>query len=312
MASPQQPRRDLPAGSKRVSTPHRLPPLHLLLIGIICLGWGGNFLASAAALTELPALLFTALRLSLVGLLMLPWLKPPPRGMWGTLLAVALCNGALHFGLSFWALRLAGDISSPAIVMQSYVPLTVLLSVVFLGEQIRWKRATAIAVSFAGVLVLGFDPVVLDAPAALILMLISALFLAVGTMMMRRLAGIHPFSLQAWGAVFGIPVLAAASLLLEGDPSAHLAAAGWKGWGGIVYSAVIASVLCHSLFFVLIRQHPVSQITPYLLIAPLIAILLGVLVWGDTLGPRLLLGGAMVLGGVLVIALRNAATSSKR
>lgn len=294
-----------------VSAPQRLPPLHVVLIGIICLGWGGNFLASAAALTELPALLFTALRLSLVGLLMLPWLRRPPRGQWGTLFAVALCNGALHFGLSFWALRMAGDISSPAIVMQTYVPLTVLLSVLFLGERIRWKRASAIAVSFAGVLVLGFDPVVLDAPAALLLMLISALFLAVGTVMMSRLAGLHPFSLQAWGAVLGVPVLAAASLLLEGNPAQHLAATGWKGWGGVVYSALIASVLCHSLFFILIQRHPVSQITPYLLIAPLIAIVLGVLVWGDILGPRLILGGAMVLGGVLVIALRNAATSRR-
>ncbi|MCK7593930.1 DMT family transporter [Pseudomarimonas salicorniae] len=295
-----------------MSTPQRLPPLHVLLIGIICLGWGGNFLASAAALTELPALLFTTLRLALVGLLMLPWLRPPPGGRWGTLAAVALCNGALHFGLSFWALRLAGDISSPAIVMQTYVPLTVLLSVLFLGERIRWKRASAIVVSFAGVLVLGFDPAVLDAPAALVLMLVSALFLAVGTVTMRGLAGMHPFSLQAWGAVIGIPVLAVASLLLEGDPLEHMAAAGWRGWGGIAYSALVASVLCHSLFFVLIQRHPVSQITPFLLIAPLIAIALGVLVWGDTLGPRLILGGSMVLGGVLVIALRNAATSPGR
>jgi O-acetylserine/cysteine efflux transporter len=288
-----------------------LPPLHLLLVGIICLGWGGNFLASAAALTELPALLFTALRLSIVGLLMLPWLRRPPRGLWGTLIGVALCNGALHFGLSFWALRIAGDISSPAIVMQTYVPLTVLLSVLFLGERIRWRRASAIAISFAGVLVLGFDPAVLDAPTALLMMLVSALFLAIGTVLMRGLAGLHPFSLQAWSAVLGIPLLAVASVLIEGDPMAHLAAAGWKGWGGAAYSAIIASVLCHSLFFVLIQRHPVSQITPYLLIAPVIAIVLGVLFWGDTLGPRLLIGGAMVLGGVLVIALRNAATSRK-
>lgn len=290
----------------------RLSPLHLLLVGVICVGWGGNFLTSAAALREIPALLFTALRLALVGLVLLPWLKPPPAGQWTTLLVVALCNGALHFGLSFWALRLAGDISSPAIVMQSYVPMTVLLSVLFLGEKIRWKRASAIAVSFGGVLVLGFDPVVLDAPASVLLMLVSALFLAIGTVSMRGLVGLHPFSLLAWGAVFGVPALLLASLLLEGDPRSHLAAAGWIGWGGVVYSALVASVLCHSLFFLLVQRHPVSLITPYLLLTPLVAVLLGVLVWGDRIGPRLVIGGAMVLGGVLVIALRNAASAKPR
>ena len=52
------------------------------------------------------------------------------------------------------------------------------------------------------------------------------------------------------------------------------------------------------------QRYPVSLITPYLLLAPLVAIAFGVLVWGDRPGPRLIIGGAMVLGGVLGIALR--------
>jgi O-acetylserine/cysteine efflux transporter len=34
------------------------------------------------------------------------------------------------------------------------------------------------------------------------------------------------------------------------------------------------------------------------------AVLLGIVFWGDRPGPALWIGGAMVLGGVLVIALR--------
>ena len=52
------------------------------------------------------------------------------------------------------------------------------------------------------------------------------------------------------------------------------------------------------------QRHPVSQVTPYLLLAPVFAITLGVLVWGDRPGPKLVIGGAMVLGGVLLVALR--------
>ena len=44
--------------------------------------------------------------------------------------------------------------------------------------------------------------------------------------------------------------------------------------------------------------------TPWLLLVPVFAIALGVAFWGDRPGPRVLLGGAMVLGGVLAIALR--------
>ena len=77
-----------------------MPPSHLALTFVICLVWGGNFLFSALALTELPALLFTALRLVVVGVLLLPWLKPPASGHWPRLAAICIANGALHFAFS--------------------------------------------------------------------------------------------------------------------------------------------------------------------------------------------------------------------
>lgn len=278
---------------------------------MICAAWGGNFLMSALALGELPALLYTALRLALVGLLLLPWLRWPRGTSVWRLVAVCLCNGALHFGLSFWALRLAGNLSSPAIVMQTYVPLTVLLGILLLGERVGWRTTLGMLVSFSGVLVLGFDPLVLEAPQALILMLISAGFLALGTVLMRGLSGLHPLSLQAFSAWIGLPILVTAGLLIEGDWLPLVRNASWQAWSGVVYSALAASVLGHSLFFWLVQRHPVSQITPYLLLAPLIAIGLGVGLWGDVLGPRLILGGCMVLGGVLAIGLRAAKRGRK-
>jgi O-acetylserine/cysteine efflux transporter len=55
---------------------------------------------------------------------------------------------------------------------------------------------------------------------------------------------------------------------------------------------------------VLVQRHPVAQVTPWLLLSPVMAVLLGVWVYGDRPGPQLWIGGAMVLGGVLLIALR--------
>jgi len=288
-----------------------MPIRHLALVLLICLAWAGNFLTSAAALQHLPPFLFTALRLGLVGLVLLPWLRWPPAGQWGRLVAVAMCSGALHFGLSFWALQRAGNLASPAIVMQSYVPMTALLAVLFLGEKIGWRTSLGIAVSFAGILVLGFDPLVLAAPESLLLMLLSALLLAIGTVILRRLTGMHPFGQQAWSAVIGIVPLLLISALFEGGQIAALTAAPWVAWGGVVYSALIASALGHGLFYWLVQRYPVSQVTPYLLLTPVFAVALGIAFWGDRPGPRLLLGGAMVLGGVLAIALRARSKSRK-
>jgi O-acetylserine/cysteine efflux transporter len=279
----------------------------LFLVSLICLAWAGNFLTSKLALGEFPPLLFTALRLCLLAALLFPFLKPPAPGQWPRLAAVALCNGVLHFGLSFWALSLSTTLASPAIVMQSYVPMAALLAWWLLGERFGWRTGAAIALSFCGVLVLGFDPAVLRTPAALLLMLVSAAFLAIGTVLMRNLRGLDLFSQQGWTAIIGMGPLLVASWLIEPHPMDAIRGATWVGWVGVAYAAVVASLIGHGLYYRLMQRHPVAHVTPYLLAAPLLATLLGIWFLDDQVGPRLWLGGAMVLGGVLAIALRNLA-----
>jgi O-acetylserine/cysteine efflux transporter len=276
----------------------------LVLVLVICVAWALNFLTSAWALAEIPPLLFTAIRLVILALLLCAFVKPPQAGQWPLLVAVALCNGVFHFGLSFWSLHLAGNLSSPAIVMQSYVPMAALLAWWWLGERFGWRTGVAIAVSFAGVLVLGFDPMVLREPASLLLMLVSAVFLAAGTVLMRRLSGLDVFSQQGWTAIFGVLPLLALSAWLEPGGFAGLRDATWIGWGGAAYSAIGSSLLGHGLYYLLVQKHPIAQVTPWLLLSPVLAVLLGIWFYGDEPGPQLWIGGAMVLGGVLLIALR--------
>jgi O-acetylserine/cysteine efflux transporter len=281
-----------------------MPARDLLLVLVVVLAWAGNFLTSALAMREIPPFLFTALRFALLAL-PLAWLvKRPAPGQWPRLVAVCLCIGVLHFGLSFTALKLAGDLTSPAIVMQSYVPMTTLLAWGLLGERFAWRTGLAIAVSFAGVLVLGFDPIVLDRPMALVLMLISAAFLAVGTVMMKGLRGLDVASQQGWTALFSVLPLLAISAWLEPGALARLPQASWVAWAGALYAAFVSSLLGHGLYYVLVQRHPVARVMPWLLLVPLLAMGLGIAFWGDRPGPRLLVGGAMVLGGVLLIALR--------
>ncbi len=286
-----------------------LPPRDIALVLVIVLAWAINFLTSALALRELPPFLFTALRFALLAVVLLPFLRLPPRGQWPRLLAVCLCVGVLHFGTSFTALKLAGDLSSPAIVMQSYVPMTALLAWWWLGERFGWRTGAAIALSFAGVLVLGFDPMVLDHPVALWTMVVSAGFLAIGTVLMKGLRDVPVISQQGWMALLSLPPLLAISAWHEPGGFDALREASWVAWFGAAYAAFAASLLGHGLYYVLVQRHPVAQVTPWLLLTPVFAIALGIAFWGDRPGPRLWIGGAMVLGGVLAIALRALAKS---
>ena len=117
----------------------------LSLLMLVVLAWAGNFLTSALAMREIPPVLFTALRFALLGLALVWFLKPPPPGQWPRLVAVSLLIGVLHFATSFYALHLAGNLSSPAIVMQSYVPMTAVLAWFVLGERFGWRTGLGLS-----------------------------------------------------------------------------------------------------------------------------------------------------------------------
>ena len=276
----------------------------LVLVLLVCLFWATNFLTSAHALREVPPFLFTAMRMGLLAALLVGFLRVPPRSQWKRLFAVAMLNGVLHFGTSFMALKLAGNLSSPAIVTQVYVPMSVLLAWWLLGERFGWRTGVGVAVSFAGVLVLGLDPMVLQQPAALFVMVGSSLMVAIGTVLMRGLKDVRMVDQQGWTAVLSLLPLLAISALFEPGSFTALREASWIAWGAAAYAAVFSSLLGHGVFYWLVQRHPVATVTPYLLLTPVLAVLLGILFWGDRPGPALWIGGAMVLGGVLVVALR--------
>ena len=288
-----------------MTSPVGLRGRDLALVLLTCLFWAVNFLTSAHALREVPPFLFTAMRMAILVAMLAAFMRVPPREQWGRLAAVALFNGVLHFGTSFLALRLAGNLSSPAIVTQIYVPMAVLLAWWVLGERFGWRTGLGIGISFAGVLVLGFDPMVLEQPAALFVMMGSALMVAIGTVLMRRLKGVGMIDQQGWTAAISLLPLLAISAVFEPGGFAALREATWIGWGGAAYAAVFASLLGHGVFYWLVQRHPVAQVTPYLLFTPVLAVILGIAFWGDRPGPALWIGGAMVLGGVLLIAIRT-------
>lgn len=281
-----------------------MPISHLLLLLLANLAWGFNFVAAATAVQSFPPLVFTMLRFAVVLLAVLPLVRWPGKGQWPRLLAVALCNGCFHFGLSFWALSIADQVSGIAIAIQVYIPMATILAVVLLGERIGWRSILAIAVAFSGVAVVGYDPAMLAQPEALALILGSAFCLALGTTLMKGLRGFSPFNFQAWTAIISMPVLLVLSYHFEQHQWQAIQSAGALPWAATVYSALAASIVGHGIIFYLIQRHPVSLITPYLLLTPVLGVVFGILVWGDRLGPNLIVGGVLVLAGVLMITLR--------
>jgi O-acetylserine/cysteine efflux transporter len=73
-----------------------------------------------------------------------------------------------------------------------------------------------------------------------------------------------------------------------------------------VYTAVGGSLIAHSLWYTLIRRHPMTVVAPWGLVAPILGIAAGILVLGEPATWQKFIGGAITLTGVGIIQVRAA------
>jgi O-acetylserine/cysteine efflux transporter len=118
------------------------------------------------------------------------------------------------------------------------------------------------------------------------------------------------YQMQAWISTLSWPPLIIVSLMFESNHLQLLTQASWMGWGGVVYTAIGASLIGHAGMYYLLQRYDVSVTAPLTLMAPIFGIVFGVLVWGDSLGLRFWIGSAITLSGVLIIGLRKREVAS--
>ena len=286
-----------------------MPGSHIALLLVVNALWGFNFVAAKAGTVAFGPLAFIALRFAIVLALLLPWLRPVP-GRMREILAIGLVMGIGHYALMFYAIWLAGSVSSIAVAAQLSVPFATLLAVALLGERVRLVRALAIGASFAGVAVIAFAPVGPEHVPALALATAASAAMAVATIQMRRLRGVGTFALQAWIALAATVSVGALAWAIERPGLATFASVPLGEWWAPLYSAVGATVVGHSAQYWLLQRHEVNAVAPFVTLSTVFAIGFGALLLDDPLTPRIVVGALLTLAGVTTVAVRNAARSA--
>ncbi len=283
-----------------------MAPQHLLLMLLICTIWGFNFVAAKVGVGQMPPLLFVGLRFLILMIVLAPFLKFAPGRMRDVIL-IALFNGAIHFALMFIGVALTAA-SVVAVVVQLNVPFATILSIVFLGEVVRWRRWLGMACTFLGVTVISFDPHVFDSLTGILFSAAAALSGAIAAILMRRLTGVGMFQLQSWTAVITAPLLLLSSILFETGQLEAIANADAIGWGALLFTALGASLIGHNGYYYLLQRYEVSLIAPLSLLAPILGVVFGVWILAEPLTSRLLLGALIAFAGVGILAIRGRQT----
>ncbi len=281
------------------------------LMVLICAIWALNVIVAKVAVSGMgvPPLFFGALRSGAIALAVLPWLLPVPRPAWRAVAVGALMGGG-SFGLMFVGLRTASP-SAAAIVSQLGVPMATLLSIIMLGERVRWRRALGIALAFLGVMVVMWTPDGFEVSVGLLFIAAGAFSGALGTILMKQMEGISPLSYQAWVGFTSVILLGFASGGAESGQFGAAARAGWPLIGLVLFSALVVSVFAHSVYYALIQRYEANLVAPLTLMSPLMAIGLGIWLTDDYFDLRMAVGSGIALLGVLIIAVRPNLTVPK-
>jgi O-acetylserine/cysteine efflux transporter len=275
-----------------------------LLLAAMCLVWASNNIVSKIVVSdmEVPPLFYAAVRFALVALLTLPWLLPAPRPVW-RMIAIAQLIGGLNFALLFVGFKTATP-SAASIIVQLGVPMTTVLSMIMLGEKVRWRRGLGMALTLAGAVTVMWHPVGISMSIGLWLIAGAALAGSLGAVMMKQMEGVKPLQFQAWVGFCSVWPLAALSAFTEHGQAAQALAAGWPFVAAVVYSAVIVSVIAHTVYYHLIQKYEATLISPLTLMTPLATIVMGVLITKDHFDLRMAIGATLALVGVLIVAVR--------
>ncbi|NBZ87998.1 EamA family transporter [Rhodobacteraceae bacterium CYK-10] len=276
------------------------------LMALLALIWGGSFTANHAALSALPVMTTVALRVSGAALALWAWIAvarlPVPQGrrFWGDAALMGLFNNLLPFSLIVWGQTqipsgLAGILNASTALFS-----VLIAALAFADERLTRNRIAGLVLGLVGVVVTigpaslhDFDLTSLGQLAILGAGLCYGLSGAYGR---ARLKGIRPEVSAA--AMLSVSALTLAPLALWQNGLPQFTA---PSLAAVLYLALIASALAYRLFYTILAEAGAGNLgLVTLLIAP-VAVILGALLYGETLPPQAFAGLALITGGLILM-----------
>jgi drug/metabolite transporter (DMT)-like permease len=215
-------------------------------------------------------------------------------------LGLGACGYAAQAGCFFAALSRI-DASLLSLLLYTYPTMVAVAAILLRRERADARRFTALALASGGLLLVlaNAKAGTLDPVGAGLAMAAAAIYTTY-ILTSQGIAGrISPTVLSALVCTGAAVTLTVGSALV-GDlrPGAVTAA----GWGWLLSLAIVSTVAAVSLFFAGLKRVGPTTAAILSTAEPVVTVILAFLVFGELLGPLQLLGGALVIVAVLVLA----------
>ena len=278
-------------------------PIDILAALTVVILWGLNITAAKVGLDGLSPIFFAGLRFVIVAIILIPFVQVPKGQMW-RIFRFSWVFGAIHFAFLYTGID-GVDSAAAAITLQLGVPFSIIFAWIFLGEKFGLVRSAGLAMAFAGVIVLTGDPELSGNLLPLAFVAVGIGAWAASNIMIKGITGYSAFSVLAWASLFSAAELFAISALLESGQIAQITDGSLLTYSMILYTAIPATLVAHSLWYYLISKYDVNVVVPFNLLTPVVGVIGGIWILSEPFTWQKAIGGLTTLIGVSVIQLRN-------
>ncbi|MGH9792500.1 MAG: DMT family transporter [Candidatus Acidiferrales bacterium] len=285
---------------------HPSRALLFALIGAMMLIWGVNFIIAKITLRYVDPITLASFRVVLSALLILPVYFLLPRrktafsraDMWEFVklgfFGVAINQMCFTIGIHYTT------VSHSSLIVGMGPIYVLLLAWLQRLESMTAQKLTGMVMAFTGVVVLagehGFSLEGGSLTGDLITLAGSwgfAFYVVLGKRVAPRFDSVEMNTFNyLTGAVLILPVAVRQALELDWR------AVAWQGWAGLLFMAAFASVIAYLIYFWALKHVAASRLAAFSYLLPLIATLLSIAFLGEPVTGYLLIGGALVMGGV--------------
>jgi len=291
-------------------SPSRLVYAKLVAVSVI---WGGTFVAGRFLAGELPALLLASLRFLLasltLGLYLLitrtPLVLPDKRQvLWLALLGF---SGIFAYNIFFFYGLKFSTASRASLVVALNPAMIALASAVFLKESLRplQRLGIALCVLGAGLVIVSRNELgaLLTGGLSGDLLILGCVFSWVVYSVCSRglssaLGALQTVCYSIW---MGTAMLCLATgSLLSADSYAAAAALSLPHWLALGYLGAVGSAIAYVWYYDAIRRIGPTRSGAFIALNPVSAVALGMVLFGETIGPVAGLGGLLAITGIFL------------
>jgi drug/metabolite transporter (DMT)-like permease len=272
-----------------------LTPIELIVLGAI---WGGSFLFMRVAAGEFGAFALVEIRVALGALVLLPFLwqaraKINLRSC-GRLAIIGALNSAIPFALFAWGAQRA-PAGIGAITNSMTVLFAALVAFVAYGERIGIRRALALLVGLAGVIVLASgrtqgNNVAMSAIAGSL----GALCYGIAANMVRRQLSELPAVATA-AATLSCSAILLLPLAIFNWPTRTISV---PAWGSAIALGVLCTGIAYAVYFRLIQRVGAPRAVTVTYLVPLFGVAWAWLLLGEAMTATMAIAAALILGSV--------------